>query len=304
VVRLLASDTQPLPKIRVTYQKEDGTVLAGGQEERVISKAIGGTGEFTPNSSPALLIPDFSAQNLSLANWRLGEAPQNNMSPGFVDATKSHNIVLVYGIAPAKVTKQFQDESGATVRASEDVSVKNDETFADPPADIADHCYVGYRIDAGLLQSGNPSFKVVGGQSYRVTYVYKRHNLLGITKCFNADQNVLVREGDPVTYTIAIENLSKITPLSDVTVSEQLTGGTWPNAQGFALPGATDGRLKADNFIIPDIAGGATLTVDYTVTADEGTTTNIVTACDNNGSGGHQSGATDKSVNVGILGKR
>jgi uncharacterized repeat protein (TIGR01451 family) len=124
---------------------------------------------------------------------------------------------------------------------------------------------------------------------------------LDIKKEVAAGQALVVNKGDEVTYTITIKNLSDAAALSSVVVGESMLGGTWSNAQGFTLPGATGGTLKADSFTLPTLPTKAEYTVDYTVSTGQatGTLVNKVTALSTEGCSDED---TNSDINVGILG--
>jgi uncharacterized repeat protein (TIGR01451 family) len=137
------------------------------------------------------------------------------------------------------------------------------------------------------------------GQTAMWTDNNYRGGVLHVSKAPAAGQPLFVKKGDPVTYTITINNTGASTVPTNVLVSEGVSGGTWSGAQGFTLPGANaDGQLKADSFRLDSIAAGATLTVDYTMLAGEGVLANNVTVAD----GGYNNDTdTNTYITAGVL---
>jgi uncharacterized repeat protein (TIGR01451 family) len=127
---------------------------------------------------------------------------------------------------------------------------------------------------------------------------------LFIDKTVAAQQPTSVRAGDPVTYRITIRNTatSELMNAPEVLITEQTSGGTWSDAQGFDLPGAdSEGQLKKDSFVIEEVPFGSEWTVDYTVAAGEGQLHNGVSIANYNGTGTDTDTGSDDSVTAGVL---
>jgi uncharacterized repeat protein (TIGR01451 family) len=162
---------------------------------------------------------------------------------------------------------------------------------------------VDYTVNAGEKQgtlSNKVSIISESGGGDEDTNTEINVGILDIAKALAKGQKPVVNKGENVTYTITIKNLSATTALSKVTVTEGTGGGTWSNAQGFALPGASDGTLKADSFVLATLPAGASYTVDYTVSAGQtaGTLSNKVSIISESGGGDED---TNTDANVGIL---
>ncbi|MDR1183949.1 MAG: DUF11 domain-containing protein, partial [Coriobacteriales bacterium] len=167
-------------------------------------------------------------------------------------------------------------------------------------------CTVNYTVIAGEGTIANTVTGTSdgGGGGDTDTNTDITGGVLDISKAPATGQPLLVETGDPVTYTITIKNLGTATTLLDVLISEAagMPGGTWSNAVGFTLPGSdANGELTADSFIIPSVDAGATLTVDYTVDAGEGTLVNTVTGTDGGGGGPNTDTGTNTDIHAGIL---
>ncbi|MDR2157440.1 MAG: DUF11 domain-containing protein [Clostridiales Family XIII bacterium] len=159
---------------------------------------------------------------------------------------------------------------------------------------------VDYTVKAGKAGTLINKVTIVSGDGGgdEDTNAEANAGILKVSKAPKLGQSLFVNAGDSVTYTVIIQNLSDRVDLRDVEVTESLSGGAWSNANGFALPGATDGKLTANSFVLGALPAGKTYTVDYTVKITQtGAVSNTVTAK----AGGNEDKAVDGKVNVGAL---
>lgn len=174
--------------INIEYKLRDGTQVPGTTNYTTM-------GVFNTTFTPT--VPTFSGY--VLGGWKLNGITMPGNMPSITVPAATVTITLVYGydrgttgddsaspsgpdgIEDIIVTKEFLKAGGTTLRSSQQVIVNMGDTFTDIHDTMTGYDYQGYKIDGGMLQSGEPRLYVgaitraattVTG-STTVSYVYK-----------------------------------------------------------------------------------------------------------------------------------
>ncbi len=150
------------------------------------------------------------------------------------------------------VTEKYLDEDGNEAQASTSTSVIEGSAYSKTAPTIDNYTYVGYKINGGDLQQGNPSIAAVSAAT-EVTFVYRDKRI--------ADLSALSVEGYTLTPDFAADTTEYTVSVPNSVTSVTITA-TPKSAQANAVVEGTTTDL---------VVGQNTATV--TVTAEDGTTT-------------------------------
>ena len=150
------------------------------------------------------------------------------------------------------VTEKYLDEDGNEAQASTSTSVIEGSAYSKTAPTIDNYTYVGYKINGGDLQQGDPSIAAVSA-STEVTFVY-RDKRIATLSALSVDGYTLTPDfaADTTEYTVSVPN-----SVTSVTIT-----ATPKSAQANAV---VDGKTS-------DLEVGQN-TATVTVTAEDGTTT-------------------------------